>query len=721
MNIKRLFNAKFWIKFFIKITIFCLIIFVVFLILDKIFPLQTANFNRPQSKFLFDKDQKLIAMKLSSDQIWREKISIEKIPIILQKSTIFFEDRYFYSHFGVNFASIFKAFFYNLTHKNRIGASTITMQVARMIEPKKRSYKNKIIEIFRSFQLEFHLNKDEILEIYFNLAPYGGNIEGIKMASYFYFNKNIQELSIAQMALLSTLPKNPNKNRLDKKSNINQLKNSLIKKLYQNKIISKSEFNRALKEKTSPFRQNSINLVTNFANLAFDKEISQTKINLNYQKKLQEILTGIIKKYKDKNLQNSAAILIDNSDLEVVAYVSSHDKFAKNGQNDGVLSQRSVGSILKPFIFGLGLDYGFITPKTEVIDTQIFLNDYLPKNYNKHFSGLIGADEALNYSLNIPFISLNTKLGENSLYEILDNFNLVLKNKDFYGQSIVLGSSGANLFSMVTLFSAFANNGIVKKQKFLPNFNFEKRILSPQSAYLTTKVLQNTPRVYLNSIWQNTQNMPPLAFKTGTSSKNKDLLSIGFTPKYTLGVWFGNFSGEKTQNLNASQTASLAVLQMFSYISKNEILQDFIEPKGLIKKEICLDSYESKKCKNLKEDYLIKGVNLQNKCQNLRIDEINFLQILGLNFCEDEKLNLKPLIVSPPNNAVYEKLKNNKILIKCLTSNSLEVFIKIDDANYTKFEKNIEFFREFKSGLHKISCLDENGNFSQNSFYIKDK
>ncbi len=433
---------------------------------------------------------------------------------------------------------------------------------------------------------------------------------------------------------------------------------------------------------------------------------------------MQEILKKIINKYKDKNLQNSAAVLIENSDLDIVAYVSSHDKFAKNGQNDGVLANRSVGSIFKPFIFALSLDNGFITPKTKLIDTQIFLNDYKPKNFSKNFAGIVSAKDALNYSLNIPFISLNTKLQDNSLYEILNKFKLVDKPKEFYGQSIVLGSSGTNLLSLVSLFSAFANGGIVKKQKFLQNFDEEKRIFSAQSAYLTAKVLQNTPRIYLDRIWQNTLNTAAIAFKTGTSSENKDLLTIAFTPKYTFGVWFGNFDGSKTSNLNATQTASLAALEFFSYIFKDEIFEDFKKPKDLIKKEICFDPYESKNCENKGIDFLINKVILKNKCENLRLDEINFLQILDLKFCENENLNIKPLITSPANNAIYEK--NSKIFVKCITKTNAEIFIKVDDENYTKFKKNGEFFRNFKQGFHKINCLDESGNFSQNSFFIKE-
>ena len=230
-------------KFLKFLALFLALIIGVFLILDQIYPLNLDALKKDEAKILLDKNGNIINMKLSSDGIWR--FHEQSFPNSLKQCVVLFEDRYFYYHFGVNFASIFRAFFHNLRSDNRIGASTITMQVARMLEPSDRSYKNKIREIFRAFQLELHFSKDEILNLYLNLAPYGGNIEGAKAASFFYFGKELNELSYAQAALLSTIPKNPNKNRLDRVSNINALKNRVIKMLYKANLIDLSAFKRA--------------------------------------------------------------------------------------------------------------------------------------------------------------------------------------------------------------------------------------------------------------------------------------------------------------------------------------------------------------------------------------------------------------------------------------------------------------------------------------------
>ncbi|WP_297941619.1 transglycosylase domain-containing protein, partial [uncultured Campylobacter sp.] len=267
-----------FLKFTLKIALFCAFAFALFLILDALYPLNLDMLNKQKSRILYDRNGEILNMQISDDQIWRFYASADEIPPRLKQSAIYFEDRYFYYHFGVNPASILRAATYNFTQNftkksegnvERVGASTITMQVARMMRPKQRSYKNKIIEIFNAFQLEWHFSKDEILGMYFNLAPYGGNIEGVKTAAYFYFKKDLRELSNAQIALLSVIPKNPNKNRLDRKSNINALKNRLISQLREGGVISQSEYERAIAEPFSPRRYAAPNYAPHYALLAF--------------------------------------------------------------------------------------------------------------------------------------------------------------------------------------------------------------------------------------------------------------------------------------------------------------------------------------------------------------------------------------------------------------------------------------------------------------------
>nr|WP_297924572.1 transglycosylase domain-containing protein [uncultured Campylobacter sp.] len=953
-----------FLKFTLKITLFCAFAFALFLILDALYPLNLDMLNKQKSRILYDRNGEILNMQISDDQIWRFYASADEIPPRLKQSAIYFEDRYFYYHFGVNPASILRAATYNFTQNftkksegnvERVGASTITMQVARMMRPKQRSYKNKIIEIFNAFQLEWHFSKDEILGMYFNLAPYGGNIEGVKTAAYFYFKKDMRELSNAQIALLSVIPKNPNKNRLDRKSNINALKNRLISQLREGGVISQSEYERALAEPFSPRRYAAPNYAPHYALLAFnnykmqnfiakddvnftqnleqggtpgattgqansstrraaaiaesnfsdaasaessftaatrgepnllnaanaqaradskemnskeadfktdapkslnfsertslnlkeregvelqagvkpneaesvklnerrsanlderrdlinaarpsqslnlneqrgavrlpqnfsadtDSDKGQTEyspqnpsadINLNkrqnvvgtahpYQNsqnpqnlnlnsrqdaahppqnpqadansserssanfseqansvsdasaqtdstpgakiqtssisgaklranfasdtkaqinsdlnaktqensanfkrgaqpkeqtaqaqefarlsegkiyssldlKTQIALEGFLKSeilsLRDKGVRNGAAVLIDNESMSVIAYVGSHDFSANEGQNDGVRSQKNVGSTLKPFIYAKALEHGLITPSKKLIDAPITFAGYVPHNYNQGFLGAVSATDALSLSLNIPAVKLNLMLGDDGLYEMLSNVHLAEFSKDYYGAGIALGSISMSLMDLTCLYSAFANGGKLQKLEIAGvKIGDDAKILTPQSAYIVTQMLRNAPRSYLGSVWQNTLNAPPLMFKTGTSADARDLYTVALTPKFTLGVWLGNFDGSKTRDLSGGVSAAKVAFNMFAFLDKSGMLGEveFARPAGVSLRRVCTDAYREKECAQSTEDLTIDGVEPNEECEIYGTSELFYLLKHGL-------------------------------------------------------------------------------------------
>lgn len=965
-----------FLKFMLKIALFCAFAFALFLILDALYPLNLDMLNKQKSRILYDRNGEILNMQISDDQIWRFYAAADEIPPRLKQSAIYFEDRYFYYHFGVNPASILRAATYNFTQNftkksggnvERVGASTITMQVARMMRPKQRSYKNKIIEIFNAFQLEWHFSKDEILGMYFNLAPYGGNIEGVKTAAYFYFKKDLRELSNAQIALLSVIPKNPNKNRLDRRSNINALKNRLISQLREGGVISQSEYERAIAEPFSPRRYVAPNYAPHYALLAFSnykmqnftakddanftqnldsgggaagqagqasssayraaaavesnfsdaagaesnftvatkvglnlsssantqtgvdlKEMnpkeadfktnapkslnlggtslnlneregvesqagakpnepknvkpnereganlderqdlisathpsqntqslnlneqqgaarlpqnfsadtysnkSQTeyspqnpsadinlnkrqnvsgaahphqdlqnsqKLNLNSRQdtahspqnfqadansgerlrvnfiaqtnsasgartqtdfpldakmqmasaasaglqansdpnakvsqnfalaaqaqinsypnaktqensanskrgaqpkeqtaqaqefarlsegkiyssldlKTQIALEGFLKSeilsLRDKGVRNGAAVLIDNESMSVIAYVGSHDFSANEGQNDGVRSQKNVGSTLKPFIYAKALQHGLITPSKKLIDAPIIFAGYVPRNYNQSFMGAVSATDALSLSLNIPAVKLNLMLEGDGLYEMLSNVHLAEFSKDYYGAGIALGSISMSLMDLTRLYSAFTNGGKLRKLEIAGvKIGDDAKILTPQSAYIVTQMLRNAPRSYLGSVWQNTLNAPPLMFKTGTSADARDLYTIALTPKFTLGVWLGNFDGSKTRDLSGGVSAAKVAFNMFAFLDKSGMLGEveFARPAGVSLRRVCTDAYREKECAQSADDLTIDGVEPNEECEIYGTSELFYLLKHGL-------------------------------------------------------------------------------------------
>jgi len=696
----------------------------IFLILDQIYPLNLDALKKDEAKILLDKNGEIINMKLSSDGIWR--FHEQSFPNSLKQCVVLFEDRYFYYHFGVNFASIFRAFFHNLRSDNRIGASTITMQVARMLEPSDRSYKNKIREIFRAFQLELHFSKDEILNLYLNLAPYGGNIEGAKAASFFYFGKELNELSYAQAALLSTIPKNPNKNRLDRVSNINALKNRVIKMLYKANLIDLSTFKRAQAE---PFKNVRIRAVVNagdYANVAFKNQISKANLDLNLQKDMLKILKDAMFSLKAKNANNAAAVVIDNKKMSVVAFIGSHDERARDGKNSALNMKRNTGSTLKPFIYSLALDSGLITPSSQLIDTQIYLNEYVPKNFSNDFLGLVSAKDALNFSLNIPVINLDLKLKDNSLYELLEKVNLVDENKEFYGSSIVLGSAEMSLIDLAHLYTIYANGGVYRPLEFAgKNYKNEDKnitLISPQSAYLTAKMMSEASRSYLKNAWQYAQNTPKIAFKTGTSANSRDLYAIGVDEDYTIAVWVGNFNAEKTDKLTGLNDVSKIVFDMFKITAQRQNLEFMSEPEGIEKVPTCLDAFSYETCKKTTLDDRIVGVKLQDKCESLRGEELEFLIKNGFldkdevknSPCAEVFKDKKPVFAYPYDGEEIVTDENvTQIMLKCYAFLGDEIYLKVDDLNFSKIENASEKRLDLTLGEHTLKCLDQNSNQSE--------
>ncbi len=706
------------------LALFLALMVAIFLILDQIYPLNLDALKKDEAKILFDKNGEIINMKLSSDGIWR--FHEQSFPNSLKQCVILFEDRYFYYHFGVNFASIFRAFFHNLRSDNRIGASTITMQVARMLEPSDRSYKNKIREIFRAFQLELHFSKDEILNLYLNLAPYGGNIEGAKAASFFYFGKELNELSYAQAALLSTIPKNPNKNRLDRISNINALKNRVIKMLYKANLIDLSAFKRAQAE---PFKNVRIRAVVNasdYANVAFKNQISKASLDLNLQKDMLKILKDAMFSLKAKNANNAAAVVIDNKKMSVVAFIGSHDERARDGKNSALNMKRNTGSTLKPFIYSLALDSGLITPNSQLIDTQIYINEYVPKNFSNDFLGLVSAKDALNFSLNIPVINLDLKLKDNSLYELLEKVNLVDENKEFYGSSIVLGSAEMSLIDLAHLYTIYANGGVYRPLEFAgKNYKNEDKnitLISPQSAYLTAKMMSEASRSYLKNAWQYAQNTPKIAFKTGTSANSRDLYAIGVDEDYTIAVWVGNFNSEKTDKLTGLNDVSKIVFDMFKLIAQKRNLSFMSEPEGIEKVPTCLDAFSYETCKKTALDDRIVGVKLQDKCESLRGEELEFLVKNGFldknevknSPCAEVFKDKKPVFAYPYDGEEIVTDENvTQIMLKCYAFLGDEIYLKVDDLNFSKIENASEKRLDLTLGEHTLKCLDQNSNQSE--------
>ncbi|WP_297900563.1 penicillin-binding transpeptidase domain-containing protein, partial [uncultured Campylobacter sp.] len=279
------------------------------------------------------------------------------------------------------------------------------------------------------------------------------------------------------------------------------------------------------------------------------------------------------------------------------------------------------------------LQHGLITPSKKLIDAPIIFAGYVPRNYNQGFMGAVSATDALSLSLNIPAVKLNLMLEGDGLYEMLSNVHLAEFRKDYYGAGIALGSISMSLMDLARLYSAFANGGKLRKLEIAgAKIGDDAKILTPQSAYIVTQMLRNAPRSYLGSVWQNTLNAPPLMFKTGTSADARDLYTVALTPKFTLGVWLGNFDGSKTRDLSGGVSAAKVAFNMFAFLDKSGMLGEveFARPAGVSLRRVCTDAYREKECAQSAEDLTIDGIEPNEECEIYGTSELFYLLKHGL-------------------------------------------------------------------------------------------
>jgi penicillin-binding protein 1C len=690
---------------------------------------------------IYDENHFLLRTHLSRDGFWRFKAEEEEIPALLKESVLAFEDRYFYYHIGVNPLSVIQAIINNLFHKRKIGASTISMQVARMMYHRKRTFANKIVEMFNALQLEWLFSKDEILKIYLNLAPYGGNIEGVKTAAWFYFKKPLNQLSISEIAILTTIPKNPNANRPDREKNLLKKRDRVLDVLLKRDVISKQQYNRAKQESLDAKKRPTPIYAPHFTQLRYfqDRGDIVSSLDMNLQRIAQNALKKRVEDLHKKSLHNGAVVVIDNKTMQIKAYVGSNNYFSQRyqGQNDGVMMIRSPGSALKPFIYSRAFDMGLTTPNQILYDLPLHINGYNPKNFNNRFMGEVSTKEALQYSLNIPAIELNSHLKNHSLYEMLKEVDIksIDKKKSYYGDSIAIGGIGISLLDLTRLYSAYSNGGVVRSVSYELNTSFSGgvEIFSDAAGYITSEILSDGLRPEFSAYWDSSQNKPKIAFKTGTSAYSRDLLSVAYTPEYTIGVWMGNFDGKSTSDLTGILTASKVAFEIFDYLHVRRELTWFKSTKNVKQIKRCSDAIKREKCFKVQNDTIIEGVDIKRPCSMLRAEVLAYLfeqkglksiSELKSNSCYDEWMEYKPLLVSPFDGAsfVYNSelsKQQQKIPFLCYSFKQDKEITWIIDGNISHGVSAKQQYIYLQNSQHSVSCIDSHSSATTATFYIR--
>lgn len=766
-KLKEIFKRR-WVNVFLAFI-------VVAVVLNIVFP---PKVDIPYSTLITDKKGEILHAFLSTDEKWRMFVELKEITPTLRKAILAKEDKYFNYHFGVNPVAIFRAAFNNITKNRRTsGASTITMQVVRMLNPDERTYFNKISEILRAIQLEIFYSKDEILQMYLNLVPYGSNIEGIKSASYLYFQKSPDRLSLAEVTTLVIIPNRPTSLRLGTKNPlIVEERNKWLQRFQQAKVFDNQLINDALREPLNVFRHEapkdaphlSLRLKKQFS----DEAIIHSSVSKAMQIKVEQMVVNYVNRTRAMNINNAAVLVINNETMQVEAYIGSagfNDKF-DSGQVDGVQAIRSPGSALKPLLYATAFDKGIITPKNIINDVPTNFNGFEPENFDRKFNGKVSVEFALANSLNIPAVKVVKDLGTTTLIEQLKkaDFKTVKKQEKDLGLSIVLGGCGVTLEEMTQLYAAFANDGNWQKCRLIAPIPVGEGdgLISPSATYLITEILAQIKRPDLPNNFDYTYRLPKIAWKTGTSFGRRDAWSIGYNKKYTVGVWVGNFSGEGVPELSGAEIATPLLFQIFNTIDYNASSEWFRQPKEVVSRQVCAESGDlpSEYCSNKILDYSIKNISHTRKCTHLKKFYVNLSESMSYctqclpvegykeklysNFAPElisfyelkhilyEKIpthnpnctrffktaNNAPIITNPNNGSEYYLSENDtqQMQLACQIANDVrEVYWYINDRLLQKTLANKPIFFTPSLGKLKISCTDDKGRSSSISVMIK--
>lgn len=624
-----------------RAAIAVIILFILFLLLNWIFPVPDKI---EYSTIITDSKGAVIHASLTRDEQWRMMTTLDEISPLLRKTIIQKEDKHFYSHPGVNPVAMCRALFKNIFRGKRTsGASTITMQVARALEPKSRTYGNKIIEMFRAFQLEWKYDKDEILQMYLNLLPYGGNIQGVKSASTLYFGKNPDHLSLAEITALSIIPNRPSSLVIGKTNGaIVEERNRWLQIFAKEKVFTQQEIEDALQEPLTATRGSVPRLVPHLAyklQRQLKTDIIHTNIRLNDQMKIEKLVEDYIRTLNYKNIRNAAVVVIDNQTHQIVNYIGSASFYdtTDGGQVNGAAAIRQPGSTLKPLLYGLCFDEGLLTPRTMMTDVAVNYAGYAPENYDRNFNGYVTAGYALEHSLNIPAVKGLRMLGKDQfINELVScNFNQVKRDRQKLGLSMVLGGCGTTLEELTGLYSAFANEGVYVKPVWLrdtsaadgagPKASSTRKLaghklLTPAAAFMINDILSKVNRPDFPLNWQSTEHLPKIAWKTGTSYGRRDAWSIGYNKKYTVGVWVGNFSGVGVADLSGATIATPLLFKIFNTIDYDADREWFNQPMDCELRVVCSETgmVPADHCTNIVSDYFIPLISSTQPCNNVQ-------------------------------------------------------------------------------------------------------
>lgn len=565
-------------------------------VLDRIFPLRLPGPDAISS-VVVARDGTPLRAFADSDGVWRQQVTAAQVSPLYLDALLTYEDRWFHWHPGINPWALLRGAAGGLRHGRIVsGGSTLTMQVARSIHPIPHTFTGKLVQIFRALQLEAHLSKAQILDLYLNHAPYGGPIQGVEAASWAYLGKPSSQLSQAEAALLAVLPQSPSRLRPDRHADAaRRARDKVLRRMRDLGHWSDAQIRDAAIE---PVVARSLRSPLDAALLAerlHERDPSARRIVTTIDAPLQRAIEDRVSEYLARlPPRTSAAVLVvDNATMESRVYVgtAAFGDPERFGHVDMVRAQRSPGSTLKPFLYGLAMDDGLIGSGSLLVDAPQDFGGYRPGNFDEAFHGPVSVADALQTSLNVPAVDVLDHVGPARFVARLaaGGVNLRLPDGASPNLSVILGGASTRLEELVGAYSAFANQGVAAPPRYTgADPRQPRRLLSPGAAWIVRDILASNPATVEGAPLEGSvRATSPLAWKTGTSFGYRDAWAIGVTDDWTIGVWIGRPDGTPSPGQYGAVTSLPLLFAVNGMLPANRTHARSPQPASVGKVDIC--------------------------------------------------------------------------------------------------------------------------------------
>jgi penicillin-binding protein 1C len=603
----------------------------------------------PLSRAVYARGGELLRVTLADDEqvlLWTPLSAISPLSV---RATLLYEDRWFRFHPGFNPLALGRALRSAFSHGRRVGGSTITMQLARRLyDIDSRHVAGKMKQILAALWLEARYGKDEILEAYLNLVPYGGNVEGIGAASLVHFGKRADRLSLPEALSLTLLPQNPNQRLQALRAGARAPEFARMRESLGRRLLARwpSAGDARLLGLGVTARNNDLPfLAPHFTDCILAETPSGNEVRTTLDLPLQHLLERQVGRFVEARrrmgVDNAAALLVDTRDMGVRALVGSADFFDDSifGQVNGTRARRSPGSVLKPFVYALGMEQGVIHPQSVLRDAPVAFSAYSPENFDGRYAGPLSATEALVRSRNIPALLVAAKLDRPTYYQFLVGAGVDLPQPEStYGLGLVLGTGEVTMEEVATLYAALANRGVLRPLRTHADLATASpvRVLSEEASWLVLDMMAKNPRPTSPQLPTADARLP-VPWKTGTSWGFRDAWSAGIIGPYVLVVWVGDFAGRSNPEFVGIKTAAplfYAVVDALAARDRSLSAPAWPRPRGVVKVEVCGESGQlpGPDCPHRRPTWFIPGRSPTATCEIHRAFDID--SATGRRVCE---------------------------------------------------------------------------------------